>query len=200
MKTAAAALAFLLAPLALSAQAAAPNQAPASSQAAASSQAGERIKLNSSYISPSSNVSGCPVSLRAQQVSSVDMVQIGKGRPQGAGQRLHLTLSNPDSQQVVAAKVTVRGYTFTPRVMNAVTKNAARGQESQSSYATRTIDVRFLPGSDKTVSEVILVPGVTAAQTIDLIALTYADGSTWELAAGKTCRIAPDPLMLVSAR
>jgi hypothetical protein len=185
MKIAAALLASFLAPFALSAQTIPIHQS------------GETVTLNSLYASPSSNVSGCPVSLRAQQVSSVDMVQVERGRPQGAGQRLHLILSNPGSKQIAAARVTVGGFTFKPRAMNA---DAAPERESRSVYATQTIGVTFSPGPDKTVSATILVPGVTAAQTIDLIELTYADGSMWELAAGKSCRIAPDPLMLVGAR
>jgi hypothetical protein len=191
MKLAAAVLSISLAPVTLFAQTTAPNPIlPAQATA-------------TYHMTPSSNTSGCPVSLRAQQVSSVDMVPVQQHQNPGQnrefspmGQRLHLSLTNPDAKAIVAATVTVRGYTYKPQVMNTV----ARRGPGEPSIASRTISVTFLPGSGKAVAADIVVPDVTAAQTIDLTSLTYADGSGWKLADGASCRIAPDPLMLVSAR
>ena len=176
-------LGFSLAPFALFAQTLAPNPAGP-------------VQTDALYVAPWSNISGCPVSLRAEQMSSVNMRQVHQAQPQAIGQRLHLTLTNPDSKQIVAATVMVRGFTFTPRMQNTVAKKAGNA----SSYATRSLDVTFLPQTGKAVSADVQVPGVTAAQSIDLVSLTYADGSGWKLAEGASCRIAPDPLMLVGTQ
>jgi hypothetical protein len=186
MKAAAIALSFVLTSVGLSAQ------VEVQPGGASFGVATGRMVTSASPVKPWSTISGCPVSLRAQQISSADMMQVRKGQPQNSGQRLHLTLTDRDSKQIVAATVAVQGFTFTPRLMNTVLK-----PEKGSSQATRTIQVGFQAGTS--VAADILVPGVSAAQTIDLVALTYADGTEWKLAEGQSCRITPDPLMLISA-
>jgi hypothetical protein len=179
MRLAAAMLSLSLAPFALSAQTV-------------------TLKDAAVPLTPWSNMSGCPASLQAQQISSADMMQVRKGqqdKPQPSGQRLHLTFTDRDSKQIVAATVAVEGFTFTPRMMNAVLKS--QKDQKDSSRATRTIHIAFQAGTS--VAADILVPGVSAAQSIDLIELSYADGTEWKLAEGQSCRIAPDPLMLISA-
>ncbi len=177
MKLAAAMLSLSLAPLTLSAQTATMQQ-------------------TAIPVTPWSNVSGCPVSLQAKQISSADMMQVRKGQPQNMGQRLHLTLADRDSKQIVAATVAVQGFAFTPRMMNA--ESALRKSQEGSSNVTRTIHMSFQAGTS--VAADILVPGVSAAQRIDLVALSYADGTEWKLAEGQSCRIAPDPFMLINAQ
>jgi hypothetical protein len=93
--------------------------------------------------------------------------------------------------------VAVQGFAFTPGMINATTLQARKGQKG-SSQVTRTIYIVFQAGTS--VAADIVVDGVSATQTIDLVSLTYADGSSWKLADGASCRIAPDPLMLISAR
>jgi hypothetical protein len=46
----------------------------------------------------------------------------------------------------------------------------------------------------------VWAPGLTAVVSIELMSVKYSDGSTWTPAQGKTCRVAPDPLMLVTQR
>ena len=41
------------------------------------------------------------------------------------------------------------------------------------------------------------LPGFVSADRIDLQSITYEDGSTWKLAGKESCRVAPDPIMLV---
>jgi hypothetical protein len=71
---------------------------------------------------------------------------------------------------------------------------------SDPSDATRTLDVAFPAGSDKNASADLWVPGMSAVYSIDLVSVTYADGSTWKLAAGKTCHTPIDGVMLVGGR
>lgn len=155
----------------------------------------QKADSSASAVTPWSNMSGCPVALRATQISSANMMQVRKGQPQIKGQRLHLAFTNRGSKQIVAATVNVQGYAATPGVIMTVAKPSNGG----STLVTRTIHIAFGSQADENVAANILVPDVTATQKVDLVALTYADGTSWKLAEGQTCQIKPDPLMLISA-
>ncbi len=138
----------------------------------------------------------CPVSVHAQQSSTATAMEVDSSRPKGLAQLLHLTLAKqPDSSRIARATVTVRGLlpktraTLTPMTLG-----------SDPSDATRTLDVAFPAGSDKNASADLWVPGMSAVYSIDLVSVTYADGSTWKLAAGKTCHTPIDGVMLVGGR
>ncbi|HEY1768063.1 MAG TPA: hypothetical protein VGG26_10420 [Terracidiphilus sp.] len=154
-----------------------------------------------SSATPWSAVSGCPVSLQATQLSSANMMQVQKGpqdQPQQRGQRLHLAFTSRESKQITAATVAVRGFTFTPGPMNAAIAVPKSGAPS-SSLVTRTVQMVFAPQTGATLGADILVPDVSAAQTIDLVALRYGDGTSWKPTEGQICRVTPDPLLLVGA-
>jgi hypothetical protein len=137
----------------------------------------------------------CPVSVDARQAASWNRMEVGNDPPKGPAQRLHLTLVNPKSRQITSATVTVHGLHPKTRA----TLKPAAG-ESAPSDAARTLDVSFSNPSAKDVSADLWVPGLSAAYSIDLIAVTYADGSTWKLAGGETCRTPIDGFMLVGGR
>jgi hypothetical protein len=136
---------------------------------------------------------GCPVVLHARHLAWGGMLTARNSRPSGVGQWLHLTLTSPDSRQITGATVTVRGLTPKGRVTRTV------ANKDEPDRATKTLNLTFSAATDKTAAADLWVPGVTAAQAIDLNSVTYADGSTWKLAGNATCRIAPDPLMLIAA-
>jgi hypothetical protein len=137
----------------------------------------------------------CPVSVQARQAASWNRMEVGNAPPKGPAQRLHLTLVNPRSTQIASATVTVHG--LDPKTRATLTPMTA---ESARSDATRTLDVSFSTTAAKEVSEDVWVPGLSAAYSIDLIALTYADGSSWKLKYRETCRTAIDGFMLVGGR
>ncbi len=139
---------------------------------------------------PATASAGCPVSLRAQQGTGADKLTVSN-RPAGIAQLLHLTITNPDSKRITGASVTVWGFTSKGRMM----QTASAGGSNE---AAKTLDVRFSDGSGKESVADLWAPGLTSVQSIDLNSVTYADGTTWKLAAGATCRIRPDWVMLVS--
>ncbi|MGA2808130.1 MAG: hypothetical protein ABSE87_08340 [Terracidiphilus sp.] len=141
--------------------------------------------------------STCPVSLRAQQAASGNMLAVRSGEPKGPAQGLHLILTNRDSRQIVGATVTVRGLTAKGRVTRALSDPALTGLDDD---AARTLEVTFSAGTSREFFTDFSVPGLTSVRAIDLDSVTYADGSTWKLAPGKTCRAVPDPLMLIVSR
>jgi hypothetical protein len=135
---------------------------------------------------------GCPVSLRALHGSSGNMLKVDKTRPAGIAQLLHLIVTNPDSQQIVSARVRVRGLSGKGRMTQ--TANLDAGD------ATRSMEARFSSGADKEASSDVWVPGMTAVLQVELNSVTFADGSTRKFEGVEACRIAPDPLMLVADR
>jgi hypothetical protein len=136
----------------------------------------------------------CPVSVQARQAASWNSMEVGDDHHRGQGQRLHLTLVNPKSRQITSARIIVHG--LNPKTRAMLTPMA----ESGPSDATRTLDVSFSATSAKEVSADLWVPGLSAANSIDLTLVTYADGSTWKLADGRTCRTPIDGFMLVGGR
>jgi hypothetical protein len=143
--------------------------------------------------------SNCPVSMRAQQTWAGDLLSVRNGQPKGPAQGLHLILINRDSRQITGATVTVRGLTAKGRITRALTDPAPPDQDDDS-QAARTLAVIFTPGPNREVSAELRVPDLTAVFAIDLDSVTFADGSTWKLSPGKTCRAVPDPLMLIVGR
>ncbi|HEY1903980.1 MAG TPA: hypothetical protein VGG56_16215 [Terracidiphilus sp.] len=138
--------------------------------------------------------SSCPVSLHARQTPGGDRMVVNGVVTKTTAQMLHLTVTDRDSKRVVAASVTVRGFSNKARFL-------PTGLSSQdSSDAAKTLDVIFSPATGKEVSADISVPGFTAVSAIDLNSVTYSDGSTWKLAAGSSCRSWIDGFMLVSSR
>jgi hypothetical protein len=137
----------------------------------------------------------CPVSVHAQQAASWNRMEVGSDHPKGPAQRLHLTLANPDSSRITKATVTVRG--LTPKTRATPTPLTVGRDRSN---AARTLDVPFSSASGKEVSADLWVSGLSAVYTVDLVSLTYADGSTWKLATGQSCRTSIDGFMLIGAR
>jgi len=148
---------------------------------------------------------GCPVSLRAQHLADGGLVRTRSGQAQrsaqseGPGQWLHLTVTSPDSRVIRAATITVHGYSNKARITQAqVTQESPRRQEASDALWTTTLS--FAEAEGKTESADVRVPGMTAVQTIELKTVTYADGSVWKFSGSQSCRVAPDPLMLVSGK
>jgi hypothetical protein len=145
--------------------------------------------------------SGCPVSRRAKHLADGSMVRASRGtHPQGVGQWLHLTAANPQvkqlagaAKQVSRALITVRGFADVPRMTE-----AAAGGETRAD-AQRTMTISFSGAAGQANAADVWVPGMTAVTSIDLKRVTYADGSVWSFAGSGSCRITPDPLMLVAA-
>ena len=143
---------------------------------------------------------GCPVSLRAQHLADGGLVRTRSGvsqesaQTEGPGQRLHVTVTNPNSREIRGATITVHGYSNKPRVTQALSS----GQEASDASWTTTLS--FAGAQGKTESADVRVPGMTAVETIELKTVAYADGSVWRFTGCESCRVTPDPLMLVSGK
>jgi hypothetical protein len=134
----------------------------------------------------------CPISLHARHAPGGDAIEVNGTRIQDPTQRIHLIISDSDSRRIVAANVTVRGFSNKARYMPTMSA-------PDSFDAAKNLDVRFPAGTGKESSTDLAVPGLTAVTVIDLNSVTYSDGSTWKLATGNSCRSWVDGFMLVSS-
>lgn len=147
----------------------------------------------------------CPVPMRARHESGGSMRYTQSGQkpesapPPGVAQRIRLILgSGKEPAGVSSARVTVRGTSVKWRTV-------PTSQLLDGSDLKRTLDITFHPNATASVEEhegtssEMVLSGFTSVQFITLDSLTYADGSIWTPETGRACRVAPDPLMLVSA-
>jgi hypothetical protein len=142
--------------------------------------------------------SGCPVALSARQSGSGSLISVKPGQPESGhdpefSQRIHLTAANSAASHVTGATVRVHGLTPRPRMLPVDT--LAQGP----AHISRTLDVNFSPEARNASAADLTLRGFTAVLSIDVVSLTYADGSTWRSGEG-ACRILPDPAMLIGAR
>jgi hypothetical protein len=155
-------------------------------------QTGSQSQPKTTFISVTLPSNNCPVSLHARHAGSGGMREVDGVPINRPAQILHLDVTNPDSKQIVAANVTVRGFADKARFMPATTTQ-------DNSDAARTLDVKFPVSSGNETAADLRVPGFTAVTAIDLNSVTYSDGSSWKLANGGSCRSWVDGLMLVSS-
>lgn len=139
-------------------------------------------------------INSCPVSMRAQHLSDGSLIETSNGHPSEIGQRLHLSLASRDSKQIARATLRVRG--FSPKAR--VTETRFGGDQAYD--ATQTLTVVFAPTTGRSAAADFRVPDMTAVGSIDVEALEYSDGSTWEAGAASSCRVIPDPEMLITSR
>jgi len=156
------------------------------------------------YVSPASTAQDCPVSMHAQHGSGGGLLlaRQAPGAPQAPNpasqapsQQIHLTLKNWKLPgRVVSARVTVRGTNGKARFVP-VSSTAEAPAET-----AKALDINLEADGEGQASTEMKLAGFTSVQSITLDSLTFTDGSIWVPTNGKTCRTAPDPFMLVSAR
>jgi hypothetical protein len=72
--------------------------------------------------------------------------------------------------------------------------------DSSDGTITRTVHLDLSLDPNANVSADLTLKSFTTVSRIDLDAIDYADGSSWQSSTSQTCRIAPDLLMLVASR
>jgi hypothetical protein len=142
-------------------------------------------------------VPACPIDMQANQgvwdhtirVRETDKEQV----LQPFGQRLSLILKDSHSARIQTATVRVDGLTG---------KNQMLQTDVRTSNADgiRTMTVRFASQDDGRVAADLWIPGFTSVTSIELLEVSYADGSTWKISGSNVCSVKPDPLMLISNR
>jgi hypothetical protein len=166
--------------------------------AAQSSSASIRTRSKDFAIVTSSN---CPVNMRALQGSGYGLVQVRNNQQPGPSERPPMNLDQPaqrihlilaiGTSPAVSAKIEVRGLSPRSRAKNVSDATGA-------SDLSKALDVEFAPEDSKSVAADLLLPGFTSVSSIEVVSVTYQDGSIWRVADHTACRVAPDPVMLVA--
>ena len=178
MKIAASALILLLSSVSLAAQ----NTAQPDSQAL--------------ILRPQAVSSGCPVSMVASHRMWDHALRVRQGKEGSAtpifGQRIFLTLNDTHPAPIVSAVVRVHGLTAKNHMVQTDHHATADGD------ATKTMTINFAARQENSVSSDLYVSGFTAVNSIELVQVSYGDGTVWKIGADNVCRVTPDPVMLIA--
>jgi hypothetical protein len=142
---------------------------------------------------------GCPVALRAQRGTGSGLVRTHGLRhhaPDGIAQQLHMTFTNRMPKNAIGVTLTIHGRTAAFHRMPA----APSAPDSSDGTITRTVHLYLTLDPNANASADLTLKSFTAVDRIDLDAIDYADGSSWQSSAAQACHIAPDLLMLVASR
>lgn len=136
----------------------------------------------------------CPVQMHALQGSGSSLLAVRGNEAQVSGptQRIHLVLSQGRAAEVAGAKIRVEGLSGRNHIAE-----AACGQ-GISPDRTQTLDVTFTEDRQAAYSTDLVLAGFTSVQSIEILSITYRDGSTWKLESHNACEVAPDPMMRVA--
>ena len=140
----------------------------------------------------------CPIDIHATQGVWDRTIRVRDGErefvPQGFGQRISLKLRDSRPARIVAATIRVHGLNGKNRMLPTPADTAPR------SNTVRTLKVKFIEEQDGTVSTDIRIGGFTSVTSIQLMNVTYSDGTVWTISQTNACRVQPDPLMLITER
>jgi len=151
------------------------------------------------FVLPTPAAAACPVSMRAEQSSGGSLITTGKAQMLGPFQRIRLVLDHTGlPARITAATVTVRGTNGKSRMVH--TSQFQMQPQTASPYISSTLNVVFLSDGNQAEFTDLELPGFTSVKSVRLDSIQYADGSIWTPADGRSCRVEPDPLMLVSSR
>jgi hypothetical protein len=147
---------------------------------------------------PVADSRACPVSMRASQGIWDRTIRIREGEKEPAsqpfGQRISLNLKDSHSAQITEAIVRVRGLNGKNRMLPTPT------EAGQKWHAVKTLTAKFAEEKDGSFSADLWIGGFTSVSSVELLQVSYADGSGWRISRSNLCRVTPNPLMLISNR
>jgi hypothetical protein len=145
-------------------------------------------------VAPSLERSACPLSMHVRQKTGSSMMATDKN-VDGAkmfGARLRLVLNpNGASEPLAKARVTVRGLGVNPKLTP-----LHSGAERRADMVM-TLEIPLADAENLDFAGDLVLPGFTAALTVELESVTLENGEVWSF-GGETCRVVPDPLMLIN--
>jgi hypothetical protein len=156
------------------------------------SQTGAARPLDTIFRVPAETASGCPVSLSAERRSDMMMLRTGDSRLKNSAQGLRITFNHRDEPQIESAEITVYGLTSKLRVLPAST--------SSSDEVSKTFELRRTKGSEGLQEASVWMHKVGSLTRVELISITYADGTTWRKSQSSQCQAVPSALLLIRGK
>jgi hypothetical protein len=132
----------------------------------------------------------CPVGVYAQHspLGAVEQIRNSSDHHQLA---YNITLRALDTRLIQQARITLLGLSG-PQIIPA--QNAT---SSPNAIETFTLTPGASPKA--TFDSVVYAHKLTGVRFIQLDDVTYADGTQWHQTSGRTCRVAPNGLLLINA-
>jgi hypothetical protein len=143
------------------------------------------------------NAGACPIGMQARQGvwdHTFTVHRDGREFKGPFGQRIFLTLVDAHQARITAATVRVLGLTGKNHMVQI--DNAA----AEDRNAARTLRITFDLSGNGSVTSDLYAPGFTSISSIELVEVSYADGTVWKISGSDVCRVTPDPLMLIAAQ
>jgi hypothetical protein len=135
---------------------------------------------------------GCPVGLSAERRSDTMMLRTDDTRRGEPAHGLRITFNHRGGPQIESAEITVYGMTSKLRALPAAT--------SSSDEISKTFQLQRTQGSEGLQEASIWMHKVGSLTRVELISITYADGTTWSESKSSQCRAVPSAVMLISSK
>lgn len=155
----------------------------------------------------------CPVDLSAAQHSSSVLLpasQIHSDDPAvlkphmaGGAHMLDFSVKNNGLARIVSAEVAVHGtlHKGVLHELSATTSLHAYDPNGPSAEdVVRTIHLSGSVAAGEEWSTFLRVHNLTTVRSVSIVALRYADGSTWSTGPGRACSATVSPLMLIAGK
>ena len=164
----------------------APRSSPASTSTPG--KAGESVVF---YENHPDNL-GCPVGFSASRQADLQTMLANDRSQAGPAQGLHLTLSRLNTPTIQSVEVTV--YATSPKL------RALPVDALSSDTISKTFELQRKAGSNSLTDADVWMHNVGSVSSVDLISITYTDGSTWHATESLRCRAVPSNFLLVGSK
>ena len=155
-------------------------------------------------------VIACPVAMEVRRDGGLHLLRSGKDGSGKDGSSKNAQSPQPDMtitlflhglerKEIASINITASGHGAPQGATPLETRTplTPANPAPNAKAILRTMTVPFVPDGPGAGSSAFALPGFATLSFIQLNAVTYADGSIWNVAAPNACRVAPSLLMLV---
>jgi hypothetical protein len=132
---------------------------------------------------------GCPVGFNARRQGTSQIMSASDAKQSGPAQGLHLMLNHLNAPAIQSVEVTVYGVSPKAMVLPATSQS--------NDTISKTFELQRQAGSNSLSDADVWMHNVGSLSRVDLISITYADGSTWHATDSLKCRAVPSNFVLV---
>ena len=147
-------------------------------------------------LAATSSYGSCPVELTAEQAHDGGLA-LAHNNSSGShsDQVLDLSIRHTGLSRILGAQIEVHGTSPRGRVVALHTTGAA----NDIADAVRPLQVEASIPANQQRTHRLSLRDLTSVLWIDVVELTYADGSTWHAGQGRTCRVEPSLVVRVAS-
>lgn len=141
---------------------------------------------------PSQPGLNCPIDLFARRQSASELIRTGSATHPHSGQGVHLSIQYTPAA-ITSAEVVVHAASNKPRILPLDTTQGAP-DIARSFHLAGPSSLSGLRASD------LWLDGAASILSVDLLSLTYADGTTWTRSPISACRAIPSGFLLIDTQ